>query len=70
MGAPDDEYDFEAADLVRFVLGTQAPTPESVQAVWNRSFSREMRSEMATSISIELEGLRAAVPNPQGAAHA
>ena len=63
MGALVDEYKRVAQDLVEFVLGPEAPTAASVQAVWRRWFgmddgSSRMTSELARSISLELQSLR------------
>jgi hypothetical protein len=64
MGAPDDEYEPEAHDLARFVLGTRTPTREAVQAVWRRWFSADLRPDIAESINSDLHRLRAAIPEP------
>lgn len=38
MGAPEDEYDPEAADLVRLVMRSDAFGEAEVDAVWRRWF--------------------------------
>jgi hypothetical protein len=64
MGSPEDEYEPEAHDLVRFVLGTQEPTRESVDFVWHRWFSVDLQPDVADAINNDLHRLRAAIPEP------
>lgn len=60
IGAPEDEYDPEVADLVRLVLGANGPNDEAVLAVWEKWFSGlpSMPPERAASIARELADLR------------
>jgi hypothetical protein len=60
-GAPGDEYEPEARDLVMLIVGTRPPTPEAVQAVWRRWFSAELAPEVAEAVSDELRDLRDSV---------
>jgi len=41
-GAPSDEYEMEAVDLVRILLKAGAVTTHDVEAVWMRWFSESL----------------------------
>jgi len=41
-GAPPDEYEMEAIDLVRILLKAGAVTTQDVEAVWMRWFSESL----------------------------
>ncbi len=62
--APEDEYEPEAHDLVRFVLGTSTSTPEIVRTTWRRWFSTDLRWDVAVAINSDLQTLRASIPEP------
>ncbi|RJL35504.1 hypothetical protein [Bailinhaonella thermotolerans] len=62
IGAPADEYDPEAGDLLVLVHGTARITPEAVSRVWLRWFGGsawpESRPDQVAALAAELEAMR------------
>jgi hypothetical protein len=59
MGAPQDEYDYEATDLAALVGGVAPPLEAAVETIWRRAFGdrHHLQGELLRVVTDDLRAL-------------